>query len=297
MMAVADADLQRAAAIARGLALDVGGRMGLRPGERRFPGRPQPLGLEIESHAPYAPGDDLRHLDWSALGRLDTLLVRRFTAEREVEAHLLVDTSASMALDGKPAAVRALALTLAALALRGGYAVRVAALGSRAPASAAYRRPSSLARLASRLDAHAPGGAVDLGTALGDHAQRHPAGGVALVLSDLLADPASLAPGLRALAARGFVVVLFQVLGPHEIEPGADLAGALLRCAETGAEHATAPGDDTLARYRAALAAHEAKLDALAAAVGAHRIRVAADAAVAPLVAGPLRERGLVRPG
>jgi uncharacterized protein (DUF58 family) len=297
VIAGAEPDLQRAAALARGLALDVGGRMGLRPGERRFPGRPQPLGLEIESHAPYAPGDDLRHLDWSALGRLDALLVRRFTAEREVEAHLLVDASASMELDGKPAAVRALALTLAALALRGGYAVRVATLGARTPAGGAYRRPSSLARLARQLDAHAAHGAVDLGVALGDHAQRHPAGGVALVLSDLLADPASLAPGLRALAARGFVVVLFQVLGPHEIDPGPELAGALLRCAETGAEHATAPGDATLARYRAALAAHEAALDAVASDVGAQRIRVAADAAIEPLVAGPLRARGLVRPG
>ncbi|MCW5893950.1 MAG: DUF58 domain-containing protein [bacterium] len=296
MIVAADPDLERAAAVARGLALDLGGPMGLRPGERRFPGRPQPLGLEIESHAPYAPGDDLRHLDWSALGRLDSLLVRRFTAEREVDAHLLVDASASMALDGKPAAVRALALALAALALRGGYAVRVATLGAGA-ASAAYRRPSSLPRVARRLDAGGgTGGAPDLGAALDRHAQRHPAGGVALVLSDLLADPATLAPGLRALAARGFVVVLFQVLGPHEIEPGAGLAGARLRCAETGDEYATAPGDETLARYRAALAAHESALDALATPLGARRVRVPADGAVEALVTGPLRALGIVRP-
>lgn len=294
-MIAADPDLERAAALARGLVLDVGGPMGLRPGERRFPGRPQPLGLEIESHAPYAPGDDLRHLDWSALGRLDALLVRRFTAEREVEAHLLVDTSASMTLDGKPAAVRGLALALAALALRGGYAVRVAALGAGAVGEA-HRRPSSLPRLARRLDACAPGGAADLGAALAAHAHRHPGGGVALVVSDLLADPATLAPGLRALAARGFMVVLFQVLGPQEVDPGPDFAGAELRCAETGAEYATAPGDETLARYRAALAAHEAALDALAAPLGARRVRVRADAALGPLVGGTLRALGIVRP-
>ncbi len=80
------------------LGLHVGGRMGTRPGERRFPGRPQATGLEVESHSPYAPGDDLRHLDWNLLGRLDTLLMRRFTAEREVVVHVLGDASGSMGL-------------------------------------------------------------------------------------------------------------------------------------------------------------------------------------------------------
>jgi len=62
-----------------GLALHVHRGMGERPGDRRFPGRPQPAGIELEAHSPYAPGDDLRHLDWNAVGRLDALLVRRFT--------------------------------------------------------------------------------------------------------------------------------------------------------------------------------------------------------------------------
>jgi uncharacterized protein (DUF58 family) len=79
-----------------GLALHVRRGMGERPGERRFPGRPQASGIELESYSDYTPGDDLRHLDWNAVGRLDTLLIKRFTAEREVVFHLLLDASASM---------------------------------------------------------------------------------------------------------------------------------------------------------------------------------------------------------
>src|SRR5207244_4799115 len=105
-----------------GLALHVRRGMGERAGDRRFPGRPQPSGIELEAYSAYAPGDDLRHLDWNAYGRLDTLLVRRFTAEREVLFHLLLDCSASMGVpvrDGKLAAACELALALAAIALAG----------------------------------------------------------------------------------------------------------------------------------------------------------------------------------
>src|SRR2546425_8890831 len=103
-----------------GLALHVRRGMGERAGDRRFPGRPQPSGIELEAYSAYAPGDDLRHLDWNAYGRLDTLLVRRFTAEREVLFHLLVDGSASMgvpARDRKFAVASELALALAYVAL------------------------------------------------------------------------------------------------------------------------------------------------------------------------------------
>ena len=130
--------------------------MGDRPGDRRFPGRPQAAGIEIEAHSAYVPGDDLRHLDWNAVGRLDTLLVRRFTAEREVVVHLLVDASASMAVparDGKLALARELALALAYVALGANDAVRIAVLpGDGATrVSPLLRQRGSLGRAAALL--------------------------------------------------------------------------------------------------------------------------------------------------
>jgi len=137
-----------------GLALHVRRGMGERPGERRFPGRPQASGIEVESHVAYAPGDDLRHLDWNALGRLDTLLVRRFTAEREVVVHLLLDASASMGVpprDRKLAVACDLALALGYLALVANDALRLTVLGADGPAtSPVLRQRRSVARLATR---------------------------------------------------------------------------------------------------------------------------------------------------
>ena len=58
-------------------------------------------------------GDDLRHLDWNAYGRLDELLIKTFRAEREAPMHIFIDASASMAVpadDGKFAFALGLAL-------------------------------------------------------------------------------------------------------------------------------------------------------------------------------------------
>jgi uncharacterized protein (DUF58 family) len=63
---------------------------------RRTLGRIQGSGIEPENFRSYATGDDLRFLDWNAFARLDDLTIRTFRAERQVEATVLVDASASM---------------------------------------------------------------------------------------------------------------------------------------------------------------------------------------------------------
>lgn len=56
---------------------------------------------EFAQYKNYTPGDDLRHLDWHVLGRLDRLCVRQHEAETNLRAHLIVDASASMAYQSK----------------------------------------------------------------------------------------------------------------------------------------------------------------------------------------------------
>ena len=64
--------------------------------------------MEFLEHRPYAIGDDLKFLDWNVYGRLQTLFVKTYTAERGSTATILVDASASMHVpltsDGQPAA-------------------------------------------------------------------------------------------------------------------------------------------------------------------------------------------------
>ena len=51
---------------------------------------------EFAEHKLYAPGDDLKRLDWQAYARMDRYFVRRYEEEANLEIHLLVDASGSM---------------------------------------------------------------------------------------------------------------------------------------------------------------------------------------------------------
>jgi uncharacterized protein (DUF58 family) len=284
----------------RGLALRVRGGATERPGEQRVPGRTDAGGLEVEAWRPYVSGDDLRHLDWGALGRLDALLVRRYTAERQAGFHLLLDASASMGLpDGgvKLAAAREAALALAYIALAGGDAVRTAVLAAdgRTAASAWHRHRGAVTRVADALAADVRGGALDLGAALGAYAERHAGPGVAVVLSDLMAEPEGVERGVVALRARRFAVVLVHVVAPSELDPRRRLPHGILRDAESGEEHAIGLTSAAVAEYRRLVDAHLAALRALARRTRSHYARLVAGQAVRDLVTGELARLGLVR--
>src|SRR5499425_3814673 len=106
-----------------------------RPGNTPVARATQASGLELANHKAYAPGDDLRYLDWNAYGRLEQRLIKTFRAEREAPVHLLIDASASMgvpAADGKLGFALGLAAGLAYIALRQNNPVRAAILAERA---------------------------------------------------------------------------------------------------------------------------------------------------------------------
>ena len=55
--------------------------------------------VEFAEHKEYAPGDELRHLDWKAYGKFDRYYVKRFEHETNLRAFLVVD---ALGVDGLP---------------------------------------------------------------------------------------------------------------------------------------------------------------------------------------------------
>ena len=87
--------------------------------------------LDFQGHRPYSPGDDLRWIDWNALGRVDQAVVKIFSREEEQTVDILVDATASMNV-GQPTkldAARRLAAALGFLALHSRHRLRVGRLG------------------------------------------------------------------------------------------------------------------------------------------------------------------------
>ena len=170
---------------------------GARAGETLVRGIPQESGIEIEGFKSYAPGDDIRYIDWNAVGRLDQLLTRRFTAEREIPVHVLLDASASMGVPGADRKLHfgvRLAAALAYVALNTNDPVRVAALrmganGAELDESRWLRHRGRYLTLKPLLSALTPGGGTALAEGVSRYLERDRGRGVAFVISDFLVAP------------------------------------------------------------------------------------------------------------
>src|SRR3954464_6639752 len=64
------------------------------------------VSVEFASYREYAPGDDLRRLDWRAYARSNRHFVKQYEEESNLRATILLDASASMKYgDGKGGAM------------------------------------------------------------------------------------------------------------------------------------------------------------------------------------------------
>ena len=228
-------------------------------GERRT--RAAGVSTEFRDHREYAPGDDLRHLDWNLYARLGKLYLKRFHDSQDLTAHLVLDASASMAFGSPPKVetARGLCSALAWIALASGDRARLHVIGSASPgATEEHLGRSRLSSFLRRIESVETAGAVDLAEALGDVASRIRRPGIVVVVSDLLSDGA--AEGLRRLAAGRHQLHVAWLLSPEDAEPDSDerlRADMLLTDSETGATTPVTLSPALRQAYREALRAHE----------------------------------------
>jgi len=213
--------------------------------------------VEFAEYRQYMPGDDLSTLDWKVFARSDRHYVKRFEEETNLECHLLVDISASMAYRGASAMSKleyasVLAGSLAYLMNRQRDAVGLLAfddeMRQRIPVSS---RPGHLHRILLALERIEAGRRSNLERPLRQLAEAMTKRGLVIVLSDLLDDPEAVVRGLRQLRSRGTDVIVFQLLDPHELQFPFDRA-ARFRDVETDDE-VTADPARARARYLEAL--------------------------------------------
>ncbi len=179
--------------------------------------------IEFSEHKEYAPGDDIRRIDWKAVGRVDRYYVKRFEDETEMRTFLLVDASASMgyAREGvsKLAYASYLAAALAYLLAQQRDPAGLLVFDERTRHVLPPRtRGGHIRDLLTALDGVYPAGKTEPGRALahvGEIADRR---SLIVLYTDLLDAPADVADRLRQLRSRGNDVVLFQILHPDEVE-------------------------------------------------------------------------------
>jgi uncharacterized protein (DUF58 family) len=171
-------------------------------------------------HRPYAPGDELRAIDWHATARLGRTFVREREREAAARWTVALDGSASMGAFGKWDVARRLAAAAACLGAAGDGAVDAWLLrdgGARRLAAGSGER--GLLAVMAALRTATPGGAAGLARALG--AVPRPVTGARLVLVSDLLEEGPWPDALAARAARGEEVAVVEVLAPGERRPAA----------------------------------------------------------------------------
>jgi len=179
------------------------------------------IGTRFEDFRPYVPGDDLRYLDWNALGRLGEPFVKQFAREEAGRLTLLIDRTASMASDPALAhTARSAVAILAYVGLKSGYHVEIfpLPLGTEEREHgglAGFFGRSSVAELFEWVDGLEFGVAAPLFPAVRNALGGREIGTAAFLVSDM-ADPEAGDRVFRLLRARRAKPALIQVQAPLE---------------------------------------------------------------------------------
>jgi uncharacterized protein (DUF58 family) len=193
--------------------------------------------VEFTEHKEYAPGDEIRRIDWKAVGRVDRYYIKRFEDETEMRTYLVLDASASMGYGRLGVSKLVYGGYLA-----GAFAYLLGKQGDPAglllfdestrnylPPST---RPGQIREIFRIIDGAGPVGKTDPARAVGHLGELLDKRSLVLIFSDLLdAEPdggpqgrepvparGPMAERLRQLRARGHDVVLFHLLDPDEVE-------------------------------------------------------------------------------
>jgi uncharacterized protein (DUF58 family) len=184
--------------------------------------------VEFSEHKEYAPGDEIKHIDWRAFAKLDKYYVKRFEMETNLRALLVVDASGSMQYGRGPLTklqyASICAGALAYLLSRQGDQVALCIAGGGGPTRGVRSflpfgsSPAHVQELLKQLEEANGSGPTVLSEALAFAAEKVSRRGLVVVLSDLFDDSSRSVPALKMLRSRRHDVLLLQTHDREELD-------------------------------------------------------------------------------
>lgn len=216
-------------------------------------------GLVFKEFRKYEPGDDFRMIDWRVFGRTDKLYIRKMEEERNLQLHVIVDTSKSMDY-GKPTKydyAATLGAGFAYLANKDNEKFQYATFSDTIDIFRPRRGRKHLASMIDHLNEVEPDGISKLNDAVGLYSRYVHSRSYFVIISDFLIDIDEIKSAIQRL--KGHEVKVVQVLTPQE--RNLSIEGSVkLKDMESGHKMDTFISNRARSRYQRELDDHIAEI-------------------------------------
>jgi uncharacterized protein (DUF58 family) len=219
---------------------------------------------EFAEYRTYAPGDDLRSVDWNIFARTERIYLKKYRGETNSVLTILLDASNSMQFGShrvnKMDYARYLVASLFYLAIHGQR--DAAGLITFDDEIRNYVRPSTrqgqMHRLLAGLEQAEARARTDFAKPMRYFQEFLKRRGMVIIVSDFWDSPERIIREIEPLRFRGNEVVLFHILDPEDVRPKMD-GPAILVDLETNEQLEVTP-DYAKKEYRSKVEAHLADL-------------------------------------
>lgn len=180
--------------------------------------------VEFATHREYAPGDDLRHIDWKVWSKTDRLYIKEYEAETNLKCTMLVDCSKSMRYGEKQGWSKfdyaaTAAASLAFLLQQQQDAVGLVTFSNRIEQTLRpSTHPTNLKLMLHELEKVQPSNATDISDVFLALANQIRQRGIIALFSDLFLDPQTLGAALNQFRLRRHEVIVFHMMHHDELE-------------------------------------------------------------------------------
>jgi uncharacterized protein (DUF58 family) len=178
--------------------------------------------LEFKQHRPYYPGDPISKINWKLYARTERYYLKKYQAETNLSAFLLLDKSNSMKFGKKISKfhyARTLAASLAYLLLRQNDSVGLVLFDSKIKSFIPARsKINHLKYILGTLNKNEPSGKTSISKALFDLLPLIKKRSLCILFSDLLEEPEQIIKIINVLKAKKHEVIVFHVLDRKELD-------------------------------------------------------------------------------
>ena len=179
--------------------------------------------IEFAGHREYAPGDELKHIDWKVWSKTDRLYIKEYEEETNLKCTVIVDASKSMAygepgwskFDYAATAAASLSHLLQQQQDSVGLVTFTNKITKVLPASS---RSNHLRQMVHELDQMQPDDKTDVSDVFVDLAGQIRRRGIIAIFSDFFVDEATLKESLQQFRLRKHDVILFHIMHADELE-------------------------------------------------------------------------------